>query len=142
MRRRGWEQLIRVLKNPAVIQFIKFSLVGVSNTVVSLAVYYTVVLLNPKLYLVGSTAGAVVSIANSFYWNNKYVFSGAKTSVLEVLMRLGKTYLSYGVTFVLGITLLYIEVDVLGLSVVLCPLMNRVVMIPLSFILNKYWTFR
>ena len=57
-------------------------------------------------------------------------------------MRLGKTYLSYGVTFVLGITLLYIEVDVLGLSVVLCPLMNRVVMIPLSFILNKYWTFR
>ena len=133
---------MRLFKNPTIIQFIKFGLVGVSNTAISLTVYYLFVWINPELYLVGSTVGAVVSIANSFYWNNKYVFSNKRMGVLEVLVRLGKTYISYGVTFVLGITLLYIEVDVLGLSVVLCPLANHAITIPLNFLLNKYWTFR
>jgi putative flippase GtrA len=133
---------MRLFKNPTIIQFIKFGLVGVSNTAISLTVYYLFVWINPELYLVGSTVGAIVSIANSFYWNNKYVFSSKRMGALEVLVRLGKTYISYGVTFVLGITLLYIEVDVLGLSVVLCPLANRAITIPLNFLLNKYWTFR
>lgn len=133
---------MRLFKNPTIIQFIKFGLVGVSNTAISLTVYYLFVWINPELYLVGSTVGAVVSIANSFYWNNKYVFSSKRMGALEVLVRLGKTYISYGVTFVLGITLLYIEVDVLGLSVVLCPLANHAITIPLNFLLNKYWTFR
>ena len=133
---------MRLFKNPTIIQFIKFGLVGVSNTAISLTVYYLFVWINPELYLVGSTVGAVVSIANSFYWNNKYVFSNKRMGALEVLVRLGKTYISYGVTFVLGITLLYIEVDVLGLSVVLCPLANHAITIPLNFLLNKYWTFR
>ena len=136
------ENMLHFLKDSSIIQFIKFGIVGVSNTVISLAVYYLIVWFNPDIYLVGSVLGAVVSIANSFYWNNKYVFCGGKTDFVATLKRLGKTYLSYGGTSLLGVILLYVEVDVMGLSRMLCPPFNRLITIPLNFLLNKYWTFR
>ena len=48
-------------------QFIKFGLVGISNTAISLAVYYIFLWINHSLYLVGSIVGFIVSVANSFF---------------------------------------------------------------------------
>lgn len=47
-------------------QFIKFGLVGVSNTAVSMAVYYIFLWISPDLYMVGSILGTILSIANAF----------------------------------------------------------------------------
>ena len=57
-------------------QFIKFGLVGVSNTAVSMAVYYIFLWIDPGLYMVGSILGTILSIANAFFWNDKFVFTG------------------------------------------------------------------
>ena len=57
-------------------QFIKFGLVGVSNTAVSMAVYYIFLWISPDLYMVGSVLGTILSIANAFFWNDKFVFTG------------------------------------------------------------------
>ena len=57
-------------------QFIKFGLVGVSNTAVSMAVYYIFLWISPDLYMVGSVLGTILSIANTFFWNDKFVFTG------------------------------------------------------------------
>ena len=57
-------------------QFIKFGLVGVSNTAVSMAVYYIFLWISPDLYMVGSILGTILSIANAFFWNDKFVFTG------------------------------------------------------------------
>lgn len=135
-------RVIQFLKRPSMIQFIKFGLVGVSNTVVSMAIYYLFVWFDRHLYLLGKAVGWVVSVANGFYWNNKYVFSSKGTGVSATLKRIAKTYLSYGGTFLLGMALLYIEVDVLKLSVMICPLINLLITIPLNYVLSKYWTFR
>lgn len=48
-------------------QFIKFGLVGVSNTAVSMAVYYIFLWISPDLYMVGSVLGTILSIANAFF---------------------------------------------------------------------------
>ena len=48
-------------------QFIKFGLVGVSNTAVSMAVYYIFLWISPDLYMVGSILGTILSIANAFF---------------------------------------------------------------------------
>lgn len=48
-------------------QFIKFGLVGVSNTAVSMAVYYIFLWIDPGLYMVGSILGTILSIANAFF---------------------------------------------------------------------------
>lgn len=126
----------------SLIQFIKFGLVGVSNTLISLAVYYVFLWIDAELYLVGNVVGWIVSVANAFFWNNKYVFTSTASGWKAGLKKLGKTYLSYGATFLLSTGLLYLEVDILHWSAVISPVLNLLITIPLNFLLNKFWAFR
>lgn len=126
------------------VQFIKFGIVGVSNTLVDLAVYYIIVLINPALYILGKTAGFIISVLNAFYWNNRYVFKtgGNGNNLRSTLMRLGRTYLTYGSTFLLTTLLLWLEVEKFGISELIAPLINMVITIPLNFLMNKFWAFK
>lgn len=120
-------------------QFTKFGLVGVSNTVISLAIYYTFVFVNPALYIVGNTVGFVVSVFNSYFWNNKYVFKKSEQGHLKTIL---KTFVAYGSTFALGTILLFVMVEILGISQYLAPMINLLVTIPLNFVINKFWAFK
>ena len=102
-------------------QFVKFGLVGVSNTAVSMAVYYIFLWISPDLYMVGSILGTILSIANAFFWNDKFVFSG---------------------TSILSNVLLWIEVAFFSVSKSIAPIVNLLVTIPLNFVINKLWTFK
>ena len=119
-------------------QFIKFGLVGVSN----MAVYYIFLWISPDLYMVGSVLGTILSIANAFFWNDKFVFTGNANDWRSKLKRLGKTYVSYGGTSILSNVLLWIEVTFFSVSKTIAPIVNLLVTIPLNFIINKLWTFK
>lgn len=123
-------------------QFFKFGLVGVSNTAVSMAVYYLFLWINEDLYMLGSIMGTMLSIANAFVWNDLFVFTGNDRSFKGILNRLGKTYVSYGGTSLLSTVLLWLEVNLLFVSKAIAPLLNLVITIPLNFLINKFWTFR
>ena len=120
-----------------ILQFIKFGIVGLSNTFIALAVYYGLLWLGVN-YLISNTISWIVSVFNAFYWNNKYVFKNENTW-LKALIR---TYISYGFSFLLGTLLLYVFVDWLGVSKVIAPLLLLIITIPLNFLLNKFWTFK
>ena len=122
-------------------QFIKFGLVGLSNTLVSWICYYVILWINDDLYILGSLVGTVVSIANAFFWNDRFVFSGGEKTWQSKMKRLGKTYISYGGTSLLSIVLLWLEVQ-LGVSKVIAPVVNLIITIPLNFVINKLWTFK
>lgn len=123
-------------------QFFKFGLVGLSNTAVSMACYYVFLFIDPNLYMVGSIVGTIVSIANAFYWNDKYVFKDSQNDWKSKLKRLGKTYISYGGTSILSNVLLWVEVSFFAVSKSIAPIVNLIVTIPLNFIINKFWTFK
>lgn len=123
-------------------QFFKFGLVGLSNTAVSMAVYYLFLWLNPDWYMLGSILGTVLSIANAFVWNDLFVFTGNARDAKSILKRLGKTYVSYGGTSLLSNGLLWLEVAFFHVSKAIAPVVNLLVTIPLNFIINKLWTFR
>ena len=129
------------LKKTAV-QFLKFGLVGVSNTLVAWACYYLFLWINPDLYMVGTVVGGVVSIANAFFWNDRFVFKGGRNDLKSKLLRLGKTYVSYGGTSLLGIALMFIEVEFWGIDKVIAPIVNLAITVPLNFVINKFWAFR
>ena len=128
-------------KNSIFLQFLKFGLVGVSNTLVAWACYYLFLWFDEGLYMVGSLVGTVVSIANAFFWNDRFVFKSENNDWRSKLKRLGKAYVSYGGTSLLGILLLWIEVRFLGISKLLAPPVSLVITVPLNFAINKYWTF-
>lgn len=123
-------------------QFIKFGIVGLSNTLISYMIYAILVSCHVH-YLAASVAGFIVSVINAYYWNNKYVFqadSGEKRKWWNVFL---KTFTSYaGTGLILNNILLIVWVDVLGWPDMLGPIINLLITIPLNFILNKYWAFK
>ena len=118
-------------------QFLKFGIVGVSNTLIALFIYYSLIFLNVH-YIIANTAGFLVSVMNAYYWNSKYVFKknseGHKNSFI-------KSFLSYGSTFVLGTLFLFIMVHYLGISDKVAPILNLILTIPANFLLHKLWVF-
>ena len=124
-----------------IVQFLKFGIVGVSNTIVAWAVYYLFLLIDERLYMVGTIIGGILSIANAFFWNDRYVFKGGEQNWKSRLKRLGKTYISYGGTSALSIVLLWLEVELFGVSKAIAPIVNLIITTPLNFLINKFWTF-
>ena len=129
-------------------QFIKFGIVGVSNTVISyllnVLVLYALASFNLSWdWLAGNIVAFALSVLWSFYWNNKYVFTleeGKERSIGKALL---KTYISYGFTgIVLTNILSYVWINCFGISKYIAPLINLVVSVPFNFIINKLWAFK
>ena len=122
-------------------QFVKFGIVGVSNTVLSLCVYELCVHLGLH-YLAANALGLVISVINAYYWNNRCVFGdGQKKTPAQHLRAYAKSLTAYGGTFALDSALLALWVEGVGLNPALAPILNLVITIPLNFLVNKYWTF-
>lgn len=119
-------------------QFIKFGIVGLSNTAISLAIYYILVFFKIN-YIVANTVGFSISVLNAYYWNNKCVFNKSSKGNLKPMI---KSFASYGITFVLSTILLVVMVDYLNISKIIAPVLNLIMTIPLNFLLNKFWTFK
>ena len=120
-------------------QFIKFAIVGCSNTLINLATYYALLFLGIH-YLAAYTIGFLVSVCNAFYWNNKYVFKNKQEK--NIIKAFFKVFSSYGFTFILSILLMSLMVEILGVTSIIAPIIKLIVTIPLNFILNKVWAFK
>lgn len=119
-------------------QFIKFALVGCSNTVIVLIVYYAVVLiLGEKFYILGQSLGYVAGIANSYFLNSRFVFHAKAVNNQSFI----KMCICYGMTYFLQIALLYLQVDVLHLSKFVAPIVAILITTPVNFFLNKIFAF-
>lgn len=120
-------------------QFIKFGIVGFSNTLISLAVYYILVFLGWN-YLFANTMGFLISVCNAFFWNYRYVFKDkTETSIPKSF---SKVFITYGISYLVSTFLIWLMVDILHISEWLAPLIRLVVTVPLNFVLNKLWAFR
>ncbi|MCR4688317.1 MAG: GtrA family protein [Saccharofermentans sp.] len=141
------------------IQFVKFCIVGVTNTLISYLINVAVLALlkNTSLseqttwgdltfspdVVIGNTVAFILSVLWSFYWNNKYVFSLEKGQKRNLFLSLMKTYASYSVTGIfLTFLLSWLWVDVLGISKFLAPIINLFISVPVNFLLNKLWAFK
>ena len=131
-----------------VLQFIKFGLVGVSNTVISYVVYLIVLFflrnlgLLPEIdYLVAQFFGFLISVLSSFYLNRKFVFHAEDAAPWFKMLL--KTYASYAFTgLFLNSLLAVVWVEWLNISKLIAPLLNLLISIPINFLLNKFWAFK
>lgn len=121
-----------------IFQFVKFGLVGVSNAIVLLAVYYALLYVHVH-YIIAYTIGFIFSVLNAYFWNSQYVFKQARSTFWYKLL---KCYVSYITTFVISTILLYLWVDILSLSDKVAPIINICITTPINFIMNKLWAFK
>ena len=123
-------------------QFVKFGIVGMSNTLISYIVYVILVRLQIN-YLLASIVGFILSVLNSYYWNNKYVFKKQKDEQRIWWKTLLKTFVSYaGTGLFLSNILLVIWVEWIKVSEIVAPLINLLITVPLNFVINKFWAYR
>lgn len=131
-------------------QFVKFGIIGLSNTIIFYVIYIVSLLLFRQMeiliesgYLVAQVIAFVLSVLWSFYWNNKIVFNlqeGEERSVFRALIR---TFISYSFTgLFLNSILLIFWVKVLHISEFIAPIINLLVSVPLNFVINKFWAFK
>ena len=148
-----------------VVQFIKFSLVGVSNTLISYAIemvcYYvllrsvqftSVVSFLTRLgisaspdsvrVVVVTALSFFISTANSYYWNSRYVFSteGEKGSGRSFRAYL-RTVLSYAVTGLVLSPAIKVFLNGQGVPYWASAMLSLLITVPLNFVLNKFWAF-
>lgn len=137
-------------KTAPLVQFVKFGLVGVSNTAISygiemLCYYVLFAKINwPENVKIAVTSGIAffVSVTNSYYWNNRYVFkSGEKKSAKQDLFTYLKTVACYGVTGLLLAPALKMWLGGMGVPLWLSSLGTLVITTPVNFLLNKFWAF-
>ena len=127
-------------------QFIKFGIVGVTNTLISyfLNIATLYMLRNQGLvfdYVIANCVAFFISVLWSFYWNNRLVFE-TKQGWKQIVRALVKTYISYGVTgIVLSNVLSFVWINFLGISKMVAPMINLIFSVPINFLLNKYWAF-
>jgi len=132
----------------SLVQFVKFGLIGVTNTLISYAINVLVLkLLQPYHlswdYVAGNVVAFVLSVLWSFYWNNKYVFVEDEGQERNKWLALLKTYIAYGFTGIILTNILsYVWIDILGISKYIAPLINLIISIPLNFLINKLWAFK
>lgn len=133
-----------------IIQFIRFGIVGISNTIISyvlyvvgLMIFRNILMLKSVDYLLAQAVAFVLSVLWSFYWNNRLVFQKNEGQERRIFRALIKTYISYSFTgLFLNSVLLMFWVQSLGISEFIAPAINLLISVPLNFIINKIWTFR
>jgi len=145
-------------------QFVKFAIVGVSNTLLSEGIYAVLVFFDVP-YLLAYFIGFVISVLNAYYWSNKYVFvqEGTQRTWWKVLL---KTYVAYLWGFLVSAILLVVWIDVVQierwfvlparwlqesgwerldaafLGEIVAAGINLLITVPMNFLINKYWAYR
>ena len=133
------------------VQFIKFGMVGVSNTLLSYCTYAGTVwifqhkdIFPKKGYLIAKLGAFFISATWSYCLNSYFTFRDTrKKTIKEWIYGLLKTFASYSFTGLGCSTLiLMLLVGELHLSPYLAQVINLMIGIPLNFTLNKLWVFR
>lgn len=123
-------------------QFFKFGLVGVLNTALTYAVFFILVKINVH-YQIANAIGFVIGVLNSYYWNNRYVFTTKEGEERNHIKALLKTFAAYGITgLVLQSLFLWLFVEHFGINSLIAQLISLCITVPTNFVLNKYWSFK
>jgi putative flippase GtrA len=149
-------------------QFIRFGLVGVSNTIVSLSVYMFCCHIIGTNVHIANVVGFIISVLWAYFMQSRFVFKEDENREKRVWWKaLIKTYIAYSFTgLFLTEILLVFWLDFINLSQYLTPLalwlktnmsfsmsevklaetivpfMNMVITIPINFCVNKFWAYR
>ena len=132
----------------SLVQFIKFGMIGVTNTVISYVLNVLVLLALKPLnvswdFIAGNMVAFILSVLWSFYRNNRFVFTVQEGQHRSIWRALLKTYVAYGFTgIILNNILSWLWINVLDISKFIAPLINLVISVPVNFIINKMWAFK
>lgn len=120
-------------------QFIKFSLVGVSNTLVNYLVFLLLYSLLGLHYLPSAALGWIAGIINSYLLNRRFTFRARHSANLGEGLRFGLVSAGAGV---LNLIVLHMLVEWAGMMPELAQVLAIICSYIPNFLFTKLWIFR
>lgn len=123
-------------------QFIKFSIVGLSNSIIAIIVYNIYIFLIDKpIFFISSITVAyslafILSVGNGYYWSRKYVFP-SKGSKAEIT----KFFIQYLLTYFLGLWLIHLFCS-FGIHESIAQLLQTAVTSIINYFGSKFLVFQ
>ncbi len=140
-----------MMNNTSILQFIKYAVVGVINTLVTLVVIFLCKNLFDLNPLVANAIGYVAGLINSFIWNKRWVFRSSGRYMAEAV-KFGCGFLLCYVLQLLAVWLLYyhspLETFEMSLGAYtlsgygVSTLIGNVVYTLVNFVYNRVVTFK
>jgi putative flippase GtrA len=121
-----------------VVQFVKFGIVGVSNTLLTFLVYTLLLKVFGVWYLAASAIGFIVGATNGFVLNRRWTFAGHVGDSLTPV----RWAVVQGCGLALNEGLLYLFVNDAKLDKLLAQAFATVAVTVSTFFVNRAWTFR
>lgn len=128
----------RWLNTPVVVQFLKFGIVGVSNTALTFIVYTLLLKVFGVWYLAASAIGFAVGATNGFLLNRRWTFREHVGDTLTPV----RWAVVQGCGLAINEGLLYLLVHDARLDKLLAQALATVVVTVSTFFANRAWTFR
>lgn len=132
------------------VQLLKYGVIGVSNTLITLVVFYVINTLMGLDYAVANTLGYILGLINSFVWNRTWVFRiGGNVWREAGLFALGFIIcfaLQMGVsqwllsTSLHDLTISWLPMKNTGENVIMC--LSMVVYTLANYVYNRFVTFK
>jgi putative flippase GtrA len=123
---------------PVLVQFVKFGIVGVSNTLLTFVVYTVLLKVFGVWYVAASGIGFAAGAVNGFLLNRRWTFrehvGDALTPVRWAIVQ------TCGLGLNLG--LVYLFVHGLGMDELVGQIPTTAIVTVLTFAANRSWTFR
>jgi putative flippase GtrA len=126
------------LNTPVVVQFVKFGIVGVSNTLLTLVVYTVLLKVFGVWYLAASAIGFVAGATNGFLLNRRWTFREHVGDAFTPL----RWAIVQGAGLGINEALLYLLVHDAKLDKLLAQVCATAVVTVTTFFANRAWTFR
>jgi putative flippase GtrA len=119
-------------------QFVKFGIVGVSNTLLTFAVYTLLLKGFGLWYVAASAIGFAVGAVNGFLLNRRWTFHGHVGDAFTPL----RWTIVQGAGLGANTGLVYLFVDGLAMDKLLGQIPATAIVTVLTFFANRSWTFR
>jgi len=123
---------------PVIVQFVKFGIVGVSNTLLFFAVYTLLLKGFGVWYLAASAIGFTVGAVNGFLLNRRWTFAGHVGDALTPV----RWTVVQGCGLLLNLGLVAMCVEVIGLDKLIGQAIAIAIVVVVTFLANRAWTFR
>lgn len=159
------KKLLENEKLKPLVQFVKFGIVGVMNTLISygteMLCYYVLFsglnfsAITRFLAFFGINADAnsvnivfssvlafVISVTNSYLLNNRFVFASGQKTFSMHLKAYFKTMFCYAITGLIISPAFKLFLNNMGVAYYIAGFVSLIITVPLNFLLNKFWAFR
>jgi putative flippase GtrA len=123
---------------PLVLQFAKFGVVGVSNTLIFFLVYTLLWKVFGVWYVAASGIGFAVGAVNGFLWNRAWTFKGHVGDALTPV----RWFVVQSSGLLINLGLVYLFVDGVGLGKLEGQAVTIAIVTVVTFLVNRAWTFR